>query len=144
MNVNLLYNKINPILPWEIVSIMVATSPQSFGFVCRPGNFECFLNKVAGKVANALKISKKNVRISNFLNGLILWKKWSFGQLVLLMTIILRKLYFQFLSHWMGYDRHHENCHHDHIPFNLKGNGNIVFSVYICIYICSYLLHSAE
>ena len=22
-----------------------------------------------------------------------------------------------------------ENCHHDHIPFNLKGNGNIVFSV---------------
>ena len=24
-----------------------------------------------------------------------------------------------------------ENCHHDHIPFNLKGNGNIVFSVNI-------------
>ena len=23
-----------------------------------------------------------------------------------------------------------ENCHHDHIPFNFKGNGNIVFSVY--------------
>ena len=23
-----------------------------------------------------------------------------------------------------------ENCHHDHIPFNLKGIGNIVFSVY--------------
>ena len=23
-----------------------------------------------------------------------------------------------------------ENCHHDHIPFNVKGNGNIVFSVY--------------
>ena len=22
-----------------------------------------------------------------------------------------------------------QNCHHDHIPFNLKGNGNIVFSV---------------
>ena len=22
-----------------------------------------------------------------------------------------------------------ENCHHDHIPFNVKGNGNIVFSV---------------
>ena len=22
-----------------------------------------------------------------------------------------------------------ENCNHDHIPFNLKGNGNIVFSV---------------
>ena len=21
-----------------------------------------------------------------------------------------------------------ENCHHDHIPFNVKGNGNIVFS----------------
>ena len=24
-----------------------------------------------------------------------------------------------------------ENCHHDHIPFNVKGNGNIVFSVYL-------------
>ena len=23
-----------------------------------------------------------------------------------------------------------ENCHHDHIPFKMKGNGNIVFSVY--------------
>ena len=22
-----------------------------------------------------------------------------------------------------------ENCHHDYIPFNLKGNGNIVLSV---------------
>ena len=22
-----------------------------------------------------------------------------------------------------------ENCHHDHIPFNVKGNGNIVFSL---------------
>ena len=22
-----------------------------------------------------------------------------------------------------------ENCDHDHIPFNLKGNGNIIFSV---------------
>ena len=22
-----------------------------------------------------------------------------------------------------------ENCHHDHIPFNVRGNGNIVFSV---------------
>ena len=22
-----------------------------------------------------------------------------------------------------------ENCHHDYIPFNFKGNGNIVFSV---------------
>ena len=23
-----------------------------------------------------------------------------------------------------------KNCHHDHIPFTVKGNGNIVFSVY--------------
>ena len=23
-----------------------------------------------------------------------------------------------------------ENCHHDHIPFNVKGNGNIVLSVF--------------
>ena len=75
----------------------------------------------------------------------------------------LRKLYFHFLSHRMGYDRgdsfpidfepneiqfgskskgnferngihlvqnRKENCPHDHIPFNVKGNGKIVFSVY--------------
>ena len=30
-----------------------------------------------------------------------------------------------------------ESCHHDHIPFNLKGNGNKVFSV--C---CTCLTHS--
>ena len=23
-----------------------------------------------------------------------------------------------------------ENCHHDHIPFNLKGNGILAYSVY--------------
>ena len=61
----------------------------------------------------------------------------------------LRKLIFHFLSYGMGYDHddsfpfdfepngipfgsenRKENCHHDHIPFNLKGNGNIVFSEY--------------
>ena len=26
-----------------------------------------------------------------------------------------------------------ENCHHDHFPFNLKVNGNLVFSVYIAV-----------
>ena len=60
----------------------------------------------------------------------------------------LRKLHFQFLSHWMGYDHgdsfpfdflnqmefhlvqnRKENCNHDHIPFNVKGIGSIVFSV---------------
>ena len=60
----------------------------------------------------------------------------------------LRKLYFLFLSLWMGYDRgdnfpydfkpngipfgsenRKENCHHDHIPFNVKGNGNSFLSV---------------
>ena len=58
----------------------------------------------------------------------------------------LRKLGFHFLPHWMGYDcgdsfpvdfepngipfgseNRQENCHHDHIPFNVKGKGNIVF-----------------
>ena len=55
----------------------------------------------------------------------------------------LRKLYLHFLSHWMGYDRgdnflsilnqmelnlvqnRKENCHNDHIPFNVKGIRNI-------------------
>ena len=62
---------------------------------------------------------------------------------------ILRKICFHFLSNWMGYDRGDsfffrvlnqmefhlvqnwkENCHNYHIPFNLKGNGNIFISVY--------------
>ena len=29
-----------------------------------------------------------------------------------------------------GSENRKENCHHDHIPLNVKGNGNIVFSVY--------------
>ena len=62
----------------------------------------------------------------------------------------LRKIYFHFLSHWMGYDRGDsfpfdlepngfpfgskwktvtQNCNHDHIPFNVKGKGMQVFSV---------------
>ena len=28
-----------------------------------------------------------------------------------------------------GSENRKENCHHDHIPFNLKGNGLQVFSV---------------
>ena len=28
-----------------------------------------------------------------------------------------------------GSENGKENCHYDHIPFNAKGNGNIVFSV---------------
>ena len=64
----------------------------------------------------------------------------------------LRKLYLHFLSNGMGYDRGDsfpfdfwkifsrfflnwkENCHHDHIPFTVKANGNIVFSVYLGLY----------
>ena len=30
-----------------------------------------------------------------------------------------------------GSENRKEYCHHDRIPFNVKGNGNIVFSVYI-------------
>ena len=29
-----------------------------------------------------------------------------------------------------GSENQNENCHHDHIPFNSEGNGNIVSSVY--------------
>ena len=29
-----------------------------------------------------------------------------------------------------GSKNRNENCHHDHIPFNMKGNGNKVFSVW--------------
>ena len=62
--------------------------------------------------------------------------------------LTLRKLVFHFLSNCMGYDRgdslpfdfepngihwvqnRKENCHHDQVPINSKGIGNIVFSVY--------------
>ena len=61
---------------------------------------------------------------------------------------VLRKLYSHFLSYWIGYDcgdsflfdfepngipfgseNRKENCHHDHIPFNVEGNVIIIFSV---------------
>ena len=32
-----------------------------------------------------------------------------------------------------------EYCHHDHIPFHVKGNGNIVFSVYANFVYCNQL-----
>ena len=37
-----------------------------------------------------------------------------------------------------------ENCHHDHIPFNLKGNGVLIFSVKLtCKYnpLCNFFPH---
>ena len=40
--------------------------------------------------------------------------------------------FFSFLNQ-MEYDlvqNQKENCHHDHIPFNLKGNGNVFFRVF--------------
>ena len=57
-----------------------------------------------------------------------------------------------FLSIWNQMEFHlvqnrKENCHHDHIPFNVKGNGNIVFSVWgqwklgkgiTCVYCIQY------
>ena len=64
-------------------------------------------------------------------------------------THALRKLVFHFLSYWMGYGRgdsfpfdlnqmefhlvqnRKESCHRDHIPFNVKGNGIGVFSVFM-------------
>ena len=36
-------------------------------------------------------------------------------------------------EHQMGFNlvqNRKEKCHHDHIPLNLKGNGDTVFSVY--------------
>ena len=36
------------------------------------------------------------------------------------------QFFFRFWTKWKSM----ENCHHDHIPLNLKGNGNIVFSVW--------------
>ena len=85
--------------------------------------------------------------------------KISYDVLSQMETVTLRKLYFQFISNLMGYNRGdiftfdfepngilfllsilnqmefhlvqnwRENCHHDYIPINLKGIGNIVFLV---------------
>ena len=63
------------------------------------------------------------------------WLEWRYT----LLPCTLRKLYFHFLSNWMGYDRgdsfpfnfESNGIPFDiQIPFNLKGNGIIVFSVY--------------
>ena len=35
-----------------------------------------------------------------------------------------------------GPENRKENFHHDHIPFNLKGNGNMVFLVYVIYISC--------
>ena len=37
-----------------------------------------------------------------------------------------------------------ENCHHDHIPFNVKGNGNIVFSVCVSARTCVHVQAEAQ
>ena len=50
----------------------------------------------------------------------------------------LRKLCFYFLSLWMGYDRGDSFCHQNHIPFTMKGNGNIDFSVCALLFIYAY------
>ena len=61
------------------------------------------------------------------LNGIWSWGQFSF--------LILNQMEFHLAQN------RKENCHHDHIPSNLKGNGNIVFSVYIhiCIYLYIYV-----
>ena len=49
------------------------------------------------------------------LNGIWSWWQFSFR--------FWKKIEFHLVQN------RNENCHHDHIPFNLKGNGNRVFSV---------------
>ena len=39
-----------------------------------------------------------------------------------------------------GSENRRENCHHDHISFNVKGNRNIVFSVYPTMHLYAWLL----
>ena len=41
------------------------------------------------------------------------------------------QFFFGFRTKWISiwFQNRKENCHHDHIPFNVKENGNIVFSV---------------
>ena len=49
------------------------------------------------------------------------WTKWNFIWLKIESKIVSALSY--------PIQNRKENCHHDHIPFNLKGIGNIVFSV---------------
>ena len=43
---------------------------------------------------------------------------------VTVLLLILNQMEFHLVQNRKG------NCHHDHISFNMKGNGNLVFSVY--------------
>ena len=51
------------------------------------------------------------------LNGVWSWWQFSF------------RFWTKWKSNWFKIER--KNCHHDHIPFNVKGNGSIVFSVWV-------------
>ena len=99
---------------------------------------------------------------------------WTFNQLFFLKVIscsfqtckgnhALGKLVFHFFSNWIGHDRgdsfpfdfepngipfgsenRMKNCHHDHVQFNMKGKGNIVFPVYgrgpLCAVFCALFI----
>ena len=49
--------------------------------------------------------------------------KWEMIVVIVFLSI-LNQMEFHLIQNWK------ENCHHDYIPFNLKGNGILVFSVY--------------
>ena len=51
---------------------------------------------------------------------------------------------FDFLNHIEFHlvQNRKENCHYDHILFNLKGNGNIIFSVYAAVIVDGLLYNS--
>ena len=48
---------------------------------------------------------------------------------MIVVTVILLSILNQMELHLVQ-NRNENYCHHDHIPFNFKGNENIVFSVY--------------
>ena len=71
---------------------------------------------------------------------------WNWLEFLTSAVPTLRKIYFHFLPWYdrsdsfrfdleangnpFGSENRKETCHHDHIPFNVKGNGNIIFSVW--------------
>ena len=60
------------------------------------------------------------------------WEKYVFISFHIEWDMIVVTVFLSILN-WMEFhlgQNWKENCHHDHIPFNVQGNGNIVFSVY--------------
>ena len=108
----------------RVITIQIWFNSTRFLCVCASRNGQadqrsrlCKLYFLSGGIGTTFRtwLGKTIFPFPSRLNGILLG--WQFS--------------FRFWTKWnsIWFDRK-ENCHHDHIPFNVKKNGNIVFSVY--------------